>query len=220
MVDLEGKERQVTWLVFDTEIKLNPEDVPGGFGATDSLGLSCAVVYDMGTDRYTIYDDRPESLAELKKQLLSADRVTGFNSWAFDLPLLWETPKVHWMAGQVSDAMRSDFSRLKLTSDDLLRRIWIAQRLDPNVFIPKFHGGWGLDNVCQGTLRRGKTGNGAQAPKLYQEARWGELISYCLNDVQLTADLARHVEKYGQVYNEYKGQLLRIPAWVPNSPQS
>lgn len=170
----------MTHLILDLEIQRSIEETPGGWDATDVLGVSVAVVYNVGEDRYTIYGEH--DLDTLRTHLLAAQRVTTFNGYKFDLPVIWGLPQ------------RERVDALQQTSDDLLRRIWQGLGLDPDVFT-KEHGGWGLDAVCRQTLGRGKIGNGAEAPRLYQQGRWVELINYCLEDVRLTRDLWRASEE-------------------------
>jgi hypothetical protein len=171
----------MTHLILDIEIQRTIEETPGGWDATDLLGVSIAVVYDVGEDRYTIYGDSLQDRIDLQTHINRADRLTTFNGWKFDLPVIWGKPQPQRVM------------HLAHTSDDLLRRIWQGLGLDPDVFT-KAHGGWGLDAVCKATLGRGKTGDGAQAPRLYQQGRWVELINYCLEDVRLTRDLWRASE--------------------------
>jgi len=98
---------------------------------------------------------------------------------------------------------------LKEKSNDLLQRIWVSLGLDEDSF-SSLHAGWGLENVAKGTLGRGKSGNGAEAPKWYQMGNWPKLVDYRLDDVKLERDLGAFIDKYGFVVNGKTGQVLRI----------
>lgn len=56
-----------------------------------------------------------------------------------------------------------------------------------------------LENLAQAVLGRGKTGNGAMAPILWREKKYKEVIDYCNNDVQLTADIYREYLRNGYI---------------------
>ena len=74
-------------VVFDLEIQKNPESVPGGWEAKHLFGVSVGVLWEHRTGRMRVYG--PDDLTALKGRLLAADRITGFNTDAFDLPTLW-----------------------------------------------------------------------------------------------------------------------------------
>ncbi|MHB8154233.1 MAG: 3'-5' exonuclease family protein, partial [Bacillati bacterium] len=61
-----------------------------------------------------------------------------------------------------------------------------------------------LNDLAESVLGRGKTGNGALAPLKWREGKYSEVIEYCDNDVQLTADIYRHYLKDGYVM--FKGR--------------
>ena len=181
-------------IVVDVEIARTIEQV-GGWGATDQMGVACAVVYEFANDRYRVYG--PTDVEMLKERLLAAGRVTTFNGWKFDFPVIWGLPG------------RERVEDMRWKSDDLLGRIWLAQGLDPESFGPK-HAGWGLDNVARGTLNAGKIGNGADAPKWFQAGEWAKLVSYCADDVTLTRNLCSFMDKYGFVVRDAPRQVLRV----------
>ena len=188
-------------LVVDVEIKKQIVD-RGDWRKTDTLGVACAVTYDVGAKRYQVYDDTKADLFDLQRELLNARRVTTFNGWAFDLPVIWgSTPPL-----KVAFA-----PALARSCDDLLMRIWKGLKLDPHKFNFKTHGGVGLDQVCKETLGVGKTGHGKDAPLLYRDKRWGKLISYCMDDVKLTTDLMLYIGREG--YCIGKGRRIDIPTW-------
>ena len=188
-------------IVVDVEIKKTIEETPGGWDATDKLGVSVAVVYEFMTDRFRVYGDTPRELDQLQNRLLRADRISGFNIWKFDFPVIFGLPG------------RERVESLRDRTNDLLRRIWQSLGHDPDVFTKATHGGWGLDAVVRGTLKApGKIANGALAPQWYQAGRWGELVNYCVDDVTLERDLTIFVDRHGYVVNGDTEQVLRITA--------
>lgn len=189
---------EVDHIVVDIEIQKTIEETPGGWDATDKLGVSCAVVYEYLTNRFRVYG--PDDVKALQDRLLAAHRVTGFNTWKFDFPVIWG------LAG------RERVEVLRDTSDDLLRRIWMARGLDPDVFTDQ-HKSWGLDRVCQYTIGSRKSGTGADAPGWFQAGNWSRLVDYCIQDVALTRDLSNFIELYGRCSNGITA--INIPGWQP-----
>lgn len=185
-------------IVIDVEIQKTIEETPGGWDATDKLGVAVAVVYEHNSDRFRVYGHTREELLELRDRLSQATRISGFNIWRFDFPVIYGEAQP-WRA-----------EHLRGKTNDILARIWRALNLDEENF-SKLHGGWGLDVVARGTLGGpGKIANGAQAPKWFQAGEFGRVANYCLDDVTLERDLAAFVDRHGYVVNGKTGQVLRL----------
>lgn len=187
-------------IVVDVEIQKTIEETPGGWESTDRLGVGCAVVYEHRSDRMRVYG--PEDVPALQERLFAADRITGFNIWRFDFPVIFGVPG------------RQRVEPLRAKTDDLLIRIWRALGLDEEQF-SDLHKGWGLDVVAKGTLGAGKIGYGGDAPKWFQAGLWGRLVNYCADDVALERDLGMFMDRYGFVVNGKTGRVLRVGAYSP-----
>lgn len=190
-------------IVVDVEIQKTIEETPGGWDATDRLGVSVAVVYEFLTDRYKIY--LKDDVEALRQRLLDADRISGFNIWKFDFPVIFGLPG------------RERVHELGPKTNDILRRIWIAMGLDPDNF-SKAHANCGLNRVACGTLGQTKSGFGGDAPKWYQQGRLADVINYCMDDVRIERDLAVFVERYGFVVHDETRECLALidtdPLWT------
>lgn len=181
-------------VVVDVEIAKTIEEV-GGWDHTELMGVACAVIYEFCSDRFHVYGSG--DVERLKARLLAADRISGFNVWRFDFPVIWGLPA------------RGRVEILQPKTNDLLARIWRALGLDEEQF-SDLHKGWGLDVVAKGTLGVGKSGYGGDAPRWFQAGDWPRLVDYCLNDVALERDLAVFVDSFGYVVNGTTGQVLRL----------
>lgn len=182
-------------VVVDVEIQKTIEETPGGWNATDKLGVACACLWEYRSQRMRVYG--PDDVEELRRRLVRADRITGFNIFNFDFPVIWGIQKDHWI-----DCVQFDLDlkkTLEPKTNDLLRRIWKFNGLDPDTFVPRTHGGWSLDAVAFSTLGKSKIGNGADAPKWYQQGRLHRVINYCADDVALERDLSDFADRYGYV---------------------
>jgi DEAD/DEAH box helicase domain-containing protein len=182
-------------VVVDVEIQNCVDDKTYSWNDTDKLGVACAVLYEFRTDRFTIYG--PSDVEALRSRLLAADRISGFNTWKFDFPVIWALPG------------RQRVEALKEKSNDILRRIWIALGADPDSW-SSLHAGWSLNAVIKGTLHKdaAKIGYGGDAPKWYQAGQIARLHSYCLDDVRLERDLAVFIDNHGYVVNGDSGRQL------------
>ena len=186
-------------IVVDVEIKKTIEQA-GGWNNTHLLGVACACVWEHGTGRMRVYGDTEDELVSLRGRLEDADRITGFNIWKFDFPVIYGLPG------------RERVEALRPKCDDLLVRIWKALGLDPYGF-SKAHGGWGLDAVASATLSASKIGNGAHAPVWYQEGRHAAVHNYCADDVALERDLGLFIDRYGFVIGKGEQVVRLSPEW-------
>lgn len=184
-------------LVLDLEIKNQVQDTPGGWDATDKLGVAVACVYSFSSRGYTVYFER--DVPTLKARVLNASRVTTWNGWRFDLPVLFGLPA------------REHVEELEQSSDDILRRAWRAAGLNPDLFTPS-HKGFGLGQIARATIGQDKIGNGADAPLWFREGRLGMVVTYCLDDVRLTKELCDFVDRYGYVVRP-EGVRLKLGEW-------
>jgi DEAD/DEAH box helicase domain-containing protein len=185
---------------FDVEIQKTIEETPGGWDSTDKLGVAVACLWEYRTQRMRVYG--PDDVPSLKWRLMDADRISGFNIWKFDMPVVWALP-----GGE-------RVKELLCKTDDMLRRIWQALGLNPDVFTSA-HKGWGLDAVAAETLNVRKIGYGGDAPKWFQDGKIQKVVNYCADDVALERDLTDFVDRYGYVVKD--GQPLAIPAWKPEA---
>jgi hypothetical protein len=177
-------------IIIDAEIQIIPGENGISWEDTDKLGISVAVIWEEFSDRFRIYGWRDTHI--IQKRLLESDKISGFNIWNFDFPLIFGLAKDQWK----SDADLRE--QLLPKTNDILRRIWIAKGLDPENFSPA-HRGWGLDTIARNTLGVGKIGHGKLAPLWHQKGEWIRLINYCCDDVALIRDLNRFICQNGFV---------------------
>lgn len=163
-------------LVFDIETKNTFEEV----GSSDPRALSISVVcvYNYADDQYTSY--REEELPKLWPLVDNADRIIGFNSIYFDMPLLEK------YAGR-SFAHVPHLDLLVKVKDSLGHRLK-------------------LDDIAKATLNVQKSGHGLQAVQWYKEGNWESIIKYCIDDVRITKDVYEFAKKNHQLfYPDFSG---------------
>jgi len=186
----------VDHVVVDVEIARTVEEA-GGWDRTDAMGVGVAGLYEFAGDRFRLYG--PADVAALVERLERADRISGYNLIAFDLPVILGLPR-----GDVTPQL----ARLVAKSDDLLARVYAALGFREK--------GWKVQDVAQATLGRGKAGDGADAPLLFQRGAFAALHTYVLDDVTLERDLAAFADRHGFLYNGCR--TVRLPPWKPLTP--
>lgn len=155
-------------LVFDTETILLASDLaadgqPIGWSPSrlPLLGLSWACVWSSEDGGFHHFDQG--TLEKLCALLERADLLVSFNGKRFDLPLL------SGLLGRPVQPYRHC---------DLLEVVEgsTGHRMK-------------LDDLAYANLDMGKSGWGGHAPQLYRDQRYGDLATYCEQDVRVTRDL-------------------------------
>lgn len=200
-------------VVVDVEIQKTIEETPGGWDATDKLGVAVACVWEYRTQRMRVYG--PEDVEALKARLFNADRISGYNIWKFDFPVIWGMSKSQWGIGNQPQQINQEGTWLFEKTDDLLRRIWIALGIDPDNYRHGTHGSCKLQHIALATLGVGKLASGEEAPVWYQQGKIQAVCNYCCDDVALERDLTDFIEKYGYVIQG--GRQLDITPWKPGN---
>ena len=174
-------------VVFDLETLRTPEEV-GGWKAQE-MGLSVAVLYSYHDHRYLVYDKH--NVKDMVSLLNSSGMVVGFNHTRFDYEVL----------------RGLGYEIMPLRDYDILVESWKSDGLDPDTY-DKHHAGYGLDIMAFSTVGSRKTGNGADAPRLWAEGRIAEVVTYCMNDVRLTKELFEHILEWQDV--RLQGRRIRM----------
>jgi uncharacterized protein YprB with RNaseH-like and TPR domain len=175
---------------FDLETQRSFGDV-GGSSQKSKMGVSVAVTYSTARGSYEIY--RESEMERLGEELVKADLVVGWNHIQFDYPVL--QPYVfHTLADQTvnMDMMLDLESRLGF-------------RLK-------------LDSVASATLGTGKTADGLDALRWWQEhKKTGEfaplrrIAEYCAYDVKVTRFVHEYALEHGHLkYDDKNGQVTEI----------
>jgi hypothetical protein len=170
---------------FDLETKRTANDV-GGWHNKHEMGISVAVTYSTKLGEYTVYTE--DTLKDLIEQLRRAELVVGFNHIGFDYAVL--------KGNSVFDFTEH------LNSLDLL--VELEKKLGHRLK---------LDAVASATLGTGKTGDGLDAIRWWQQAiearekgdrnTWAERIcsiaDYCCHDVRVTKQIHEYGARHGHV---------------------
>ncbi|MDZ4287586.1 MAG: ribonuclease H-like domain-containing protein [Prosthecobacter sp.] len=164
---------------FDLETQRTANDV-GGWGHKHKMGISVAVTYSTKLGEYRIY--RECESEDLIRQLVRADLVIGFNHIGFDYEVLM---------GQAIFDFRD-----QLRSLDLL--VELEKKLGHRLK---------LDAVAAATLGTGKTADGLEAIRWWQQGKMAELAEYCCFDVKVTKCVHEYGARHGHVkYHDRNGR--------------
>jgi hypothetical protein len=163
---------------FDLETQRSFGDV-GGFSNKSKMGVSVAVTYSTARGTYEIYPEN--EMEKLGEELVRADLVVGWNHMQFDYPVL--QPYVfHTMVEQT----------INLDMMLELEKI-VGFRLK-------------LDSVASASLGMGKTADGLDALRWWQEhkktgsfAPLRKIAEYCVHEYAMEHGLLKYDDKSGRV---------------------
>jgi hypothetical protein len=130
-------------------------------GDYSGMNITVVGVHDSTDNSLTAYT--VEELPKLWPILQSTDLLVGYNSDSFDIPIL-----NRYYPGDLT----------LIPSLDILTKIY--EVLDRRIR---------LEAVAQGTLKKGKSGEGSQAHIWWEQGHYEKVKKYCLDDVALTREL-------------------------------
>ncbi len=164
---------------FDLETRRTANDV-GGWGNKHLMGISIAVTYSTKLGEYRIYEE--DETNDLINQLVRADLVVGFNHISFDYEVL--------MGHTIFDF------RDQVRSLDLL--VELEKKLGHRLK---------LEAVAAASLGTGKTADGLEAIRWWQQGKMAEIAEYCAFDVKVTKCVHEFGAKNGFVkYHDRNGR--------------
>lgn len=175
---------------FDLETQRSFNDV-GGFANKDKMGVSVAVTYSTRRGSYEIYGEN--EMERLGEELIRADLVVGWNHLQFDYPVL--QPYV--------------FHTLVDQTVNLDMMLDVEQRLGRRLK---------LDSVASGSLGYGKTADGLEALRWWQEYKKSgdfgflrKIAEYCAYDVKVTMEVHQYALANGHLkYDDKSGGIASI----------
>jgi len=159
-------------IVFDIETAKAIGEV--GKDNLPDLGVTVVGVYDYQTGEFKAYEK--EEFGELTEVFKKADRLIGFNSKYFDLPVL--DPCI-------------DFNLYQIPHLDLMSDVELGAGFRIS-----------LGNLATVTLGVGKSGNGLDAIRWWKEGEKQKVKDYCIQDVKVTRDLFEYGKHHGKVFFE------------------
>lgn len=185
--------REKNIVYFDLETQRSLSDV-GGYANKAKLCVSIAVTYSTASKEYTIYGE--QDMDALTQQLLKADLVVGWNHIGFDYPVLQAYVLPHLEEQTLNLDMMLD----------------VKERMGR--FLK-------LDNVASSCLGTGKSADGLDAIRWWQEHKKSgsfdplrKIAEYCAYDVKVTRYVHEFGMKHGFIKYEDAGKIIEQPvAW-------
>lgn len=175
---------------FDLETQRSFGDV-GGASNKSKMSVSVGVTYSTARGTYEIYPENEMEL--LGEELVRADVVVGWNHLQFDYPVL--QPYIfHTLSEQT---LNLDMML------DLEKRVGFRLK---------------LDSVASATLGTGKTADGLDALRWWQQhkktgdfAPLRKIAEYCAFDVKVTKCIHEYALKHGLLkYDDRSGRIAEI----------
>lgn len=163
-----------------------------------SLKVTVVSIYEYETDSYRSFEEH--ELSQLWPIFEKAERLIGFNSEHFDVPVLNK-----YYAGDLKQIPHLDM--LKVVKEVSGSR-------------------YKLNDLAKATLQIEKSADGLQAMQWYQEGKMDLIKQYCEQDVKVTKELYDYGRKNKMIYYPtLTGELRPImvdfdpPAAQPGRPQ-
>ena len=173
---------------FDLETQRSLSDVSNN---KSKLCISIAVTYSTATEEYLIFGEK--DLDALTEQLLKADLVVGWNHVGFDYPVL-------------QAYVLPNLGEQTLNLDMMLD---VKERMGR--FLK-------LDNVASNSLGTGKSADGLDAIRWWQEHKktggfepLRKIAEYCAYDVKVTRFVHEYGMKHGFIKYEDAGNVIELP---------
>lgn len=165
------------------EVVLDIETI-GDIREFDKLKVTVVSIYEYETNTYRSFVE--SELGQLWPILEKAERLIGFNSEHFDLPIL-----NFYYTGDL----------LKFPHLDLLK---VVKESTGSRFK--------LNDLVKATLQMEKSADGLQAQKWWVEGKIDEIKKYCEQDVRVTKELYEYGRKNKMLYyHTLTGQLTPFP---------
>ena len=164
-------------VVFDIETIGDIRDL-------STMKVTVVSIYEFEYDRYQSFDEH--ELGNLWPILERAERLIGFNSLHFDLPILGRN-----YAGDLTKIPHLDI--LKVVKESTGNRIK-------------------LNDIARATLQIEKSADGLQAMEWYKQGKIDEIKKYCEQDVKVTKDIYDYGRKNKMLYYPtLTGELMPFP---------
>jgi len=170
-------------IVFDIETQNTFADVDNDF---KKFKISVVSIYSYATDSYTSFTE--SELNKLWPILEKADRIIGYNSEHFDLPILH-----NYYPGNLSVINHLDIMKKVKES--------VGTRLK-------------LNDIAMATLDMEKSADGLQAIKWWKEGKIDEIKKYCEQDVKVTKEIYEFGKNNKQLF--YRSLVGEITPFAVN----
>lgn len=169
-------------IVLDIETQNTFQEV-GKYDHT-LLKISLVGVYFYETDTYESFLEH--ELPALWPRLECADRIIGYNSKGFDIPVM-----NNYYAGDLMRVPQLDIM------EEIQKHIGFRVK---------------LDDVAHGTLGTGKSGNGLMAVQYFRQGQLDKLREYCLQDVKVTKEVYEYGLQKGDLkFKDRMGKPVTVP---------
>ena len=196
-------------LIFDIEVHTEIATLPGGWDSTDEMDIAMACAYDVESDQFLFFGSGERERLRLLETLQKADRLTSYNGWLFDLPVVCRCSRDKW-AKQKGGKVQAILNK---SNDDLFARIQSSAEEHPS-WKPQ-RGQLSLNALSRLNLNKNKNGDPADISAMFRAGRVLEIAQYCLNDVRLTWELLGHIEKTGKLAIGGKQKIIiEVETWT------
>ncbi len=163
-------------IVFDIETIGDIRDI-------SSMKITVVSIYEYEHDRYSSFEE--SELSQLWPLMEKSERLIGFNSEHFDLPIL-----ARYYGGDITRLPHLDL--LKVIKESCGKR-------------------YKLNDIAKATLQIEKSADGLQAMEWFKQGKMDEIKKYCEQDVKVTKEVYEFGRKNRMLYYPtLTGEVLPI----------
>ena len=196
-------------LILDIEVSTDISLLPGSWESTDEMDIALAVVYDVTEDNYLFFGHGEYERIRLLETIQKAARLTSYNGWQFDLPVICRFDRDTWAKKKGGPVQ----AILEKSNDDLFLRGQSSAERHPS-WKPQ-RGRLSLNALSRSNLNKGKNGDPTEITRLFRQGKTLQIAEYCLQDVRLTHQLLKHIQNTGQVAIPGKPKItIGMDSWT------
>ena len=202
-------------LVFDIETQNFFTDPGVGWNNFDALKISVVCAYSYVQDKYFSFEE--DEMAACAELFNSAERLVGFSSNRYDVPVL-NLYFQRLKARPVKSGKAGAVAVISPGNEDL--DLWKKDRVDLLEEIEMATGSRiSLSRLAEANLGEAKDHHGSEAIVLYSEGRMDELKEYCLKDVRLTKELYDLYQNRRHFFipNRVTGEMAKVEFSKPQT---
>jgi len=187
--------------VFDVETVFLSYELEGRWEEVHHMRVSVCDFYDVEAGTHHIFTAAPDEHPGIRELFEFVSRLrnegatlVSFAGEGFD----WKVLQGEFaMSGFIENRAQFDHGKIRMV--DLQAQL--IERL-----------GWriSLENLAVCNLGEGKSMRAVEAPKLWRQGRWPEVVEYCKRDVELTYRLWEHGRRQGYLALSADGKI-RVP---------
>ncbi len=199
--------------LYDLETAKYFDEIDGGWDNPYGMDISSCVIYDAKIDEFKFFL-HPDCRSDVC-EYLNGRKAVSFNGVRFDSRVLLGNDRlVSEAPSKKAQIVNND--KYNWTEFDIYWHIvmhtakyrtvhWTFEHQPKKIC---FRGGLKLNDVAKNTLGIEKNGDGADAPQLYKDGKYAELLQYNYQDVKILVDVYKFLMDEQYLINGFGEKII------------